>query len=99
MNVLESSSNSATDALKATSVADHLVEMVTIPTENLARCLLRLLHVPLSQTTIYLADYCYLCIVKLDILIFTISQIKQTKALSFADIAVVDRRNKIGIPF
>ena len=57
MDVLESSSNSATDALKATSVADHLVEMVTIPTENLARCLLRLLHVPLSQTTIHPADY------------------------------------------
>ena len=80
MNVLESSSNSATDTLKATSVADHLVEMVTIPTENLARCLLRLLHVPLSQTTIYLADYCYLSIVKLDILIVAMSQIKQTKA-------------------
>ena len=57
MNVLESSSNSTTDALKATSVADHLAEMVTIPTENLAKCPLRLLHVQLARTIVYLVDY------------------------------------------
>ena len=57
MNVLERSSNSATDALKVTSVADHLVEMVTISTEDLARHPLRLLHVQLARTIVYLADY------------------------------------------
>ena len=57
MNVLEHSSNSATDALKVTSVADHLVEMVTIPTEDLARRLLGLLQVQLARTIVYLVDY------------------------------------------